>query len=93
MDNIDRKDKLDIVPQNGHVLCKRIVDETEDADLGGIFCSKTNVPVYEVIKISNPPTLAEISDELKLKVGDRIVCNSTGTQVQNGEDEVLWLFK
>ena len=60
----------------------------------GFVCEVESVPIFEILKMSDPPTLTGIGDGvLKLKVGDKIVCNSTGTLVQDGEDEALYLFK
>lgn len=60
----------------------------------GFVCEVESIPVYEILKLSDPPSLSGIGDELlKLDVGDKIVCNSIGTLVQDGEDEALYLFK
>lgn len=92
MNNKDGK-ATKIIPQNGCVLCKQVVANIEEVENGGLVYASENVPIYEVLKISNSPSLAETSDELNLKVGDLIVCNSTGTKVQASDSGVLWLFK
>jgi hypothetical protein len=92
MNNKDSK-VAKIIPQNGCVLCKQVVANVEEVENRGLVYVSENVPIYEVLKISNPPSLVGISDELNLKVGDLIVCNSIGTKVQVNDSEVLWLFK
>ena len=80
-----------IVPQNGYLLCKMVEGKTKQTT--GFVCEVESIPVYEILELSEPPSLLDIGDGLlKLKVGDRIVCNSTGTLVQDG-DETLYLFK
>lgn len=93
MKDIGKNSKLDILPQNGYVLCRRIVADSEEVQEGGLVYTTERLPVYEVLKISEPPSLVDISEQLNLKVGDKIICNSTGTQAQVSDDEVLWLFK
>lgn len=93
MNDENKKSKLDIFPQNGYVLCKRLVSESEDVIQNGIAFKSERMPVYEVLKISAPPSFVGISDQLNLKIGDQIICNSSGTQAQVSDDEVLWLFK
>lgn len=88
-----KNNTIDIVPQNGYVLCKRLVGSEVESDHFGFVCKTKAIPIYEVLKISNPPSLTEISSDLNLKIGDHIVCSSSGTQIQAGDDEVLWLFK
>jgi len=92
MGDTTKTSNIDIVPQNGHVLCKQISGDTEKVEDIFLYTEK-RLPVYQVLKISNPPSLSGISDDLNLKVGDKIVCNSTGTKVQRSSDEVLYLFK
>lgn len=89
----NKKKKLrKIVPQNGHLLCKMVEGKTKQTT--GFVCEVESIPVYEILELSEPPSLLGIGDGLlKLKIGDKIVCNSTGTLVQDGENEVLYLFK
>ena len=90
MDDTNKK-SMKIIPQNGHILCKMVEGKTKQTT--GFICGVESIPVYEILELSEPPSLLDIGDGLlKLKVGDRIVCNSTGTLVQDG-DETLYLFK
>ena len=73
-----------IIPQNSYVLCRRIADESTEVQKNGFVCSVPQMPVYEVLKISG--------SQSQVRVGDHIICNSKGTQVQV-DDESLWLFK
>lgn len=67
--------------------------EGKKKETSGFICEVESIPVYEILDLSDPPSFSEIGDGLlKLKTGDRIVCNSLGTKVQD-EDEVLYLFK
>ena len=95
MDDIsesNRKKLRKIVPQNGHLLCRMVEGKTKQ--MTGFVCEVESIPVYEILELSEPLSLLGIGDGLlKLKIGDKIVCNSTGTLVQDGEDEVLYLFK
>ena len=93
MKDIGKNSKFDILPQNGYVLCRRIVADSEEVQESGLVYTTERLPVYEVLKISASLSLGGISEQLNLKAGDRIICNSTGTQVQVSDDEVLWLFK
>ena len=80
-----------IVPQNGYLLCKMVEGKTKQTT--GFVCEVESIPVYEILELSESPSLLGIGDGLlKLKIGDRIVCNSTGTLVQD-RDETLYLFK
>lgn len=68
--------------------------EAKKKKTSGFICEVDNLPIYEIQELSDPPSFSGIGDGLlKLKRGDKIVCNSTGTMVQDGEDEVLYLFK
>lgn len=88
----NKKKLRKIVPQNGHLLCKMVEGKTKQ--MTGFVCEVESIPVYEILELSEPPSLLGIGDGLlKLKIGDKIVCNSTGTLVQDGENEVLYLFK
>lgn len=81
-----------IIPQNGHLLCRMVEGKTKQTD--GFVCEIKSIPVYEILELSEPPSFDGIGNELlDLKPGDRIVCNSSGTPVQDGENEVLYLFK
>ena len=81
-----------IIPQNGHLLCKMVEGKTKTTT--GFVCEVENIPIYEILALSDPPSLAGIGDGLlKLKIGDKIVCNSTGTKVEDGNNEILFLFK
>ena len=51
------------------------------------------MPEYEILKISESLSLANPPKIVDLNVGDHIICNSTGTQIQASGDEPLWLFK
>ena len=87
-----KKKSRKIVPQNGHLLCKMVEGKTKQTT--GFVCEVESIPVYEILELSEPPSLLGIGDGLlKLKIGDKIVCNSTGTLVQDREDEILYLFK
>lgn len=88
----NKKKLRKIVPQNGHLLCKMVEGKTKQTT--GFVCEVESIPVYEILEMSEPPSLLGIGDGLlKLKIGDKIVCNSTGTLVQDEENEVLYLFK
>lgn len=60
----------------------------------GFVCEVESVPVYQILELSQfTPATREVDGALSLEVGDKIVCNSTGIQVQGDEDQDLYLFK
>lgn len=92
MMNPSEKKMRKIVPQNGHLLCKMVEGKTKKTV--GFECEVENIPIYEILELSYPLSMSGIGEGLlNLKVGDQVVCNSTGTLVQDGEDEILYLFK
>lgn len=81
-----------IVPQNGHLLCKMVEGKTKETT--GFVCEVESLPVYEILELSEFMPTSSVGDgSLSLAVADKIVCNSTGTQVQDDEDQDLYLFK
>ena len=87
------KAAVDIIPQNDYVLCKRVVADSSEVSKDGFIYQSLQMPEYEILKISESLSLANSSKIVDLNVGDHIICSSSGTQVQAGNDEVLWLFK
>lgn len=77
-------EEIDIIPQNGCVLCRRVSGNVK-VECGDLIYDKPQIPVYEILKTSKP-TLED------LDVGSHIICNSSGTEVCCGEDS-LWIFK
>ncbi len=67
--------------------------EGKTKQTAGFVCEVESVPVYQILELSKfmPEPRAD-DGALSLEVGDMIVCNSTGTQVQD-DDQDLYLFK
>lgn len=87
------KAAVDIIPQNDYVLCKRVVADSSEVSKNGFIYQSPQMPVYEILKMSESLSLVNSSKTMDLNVGDHIICNSTGTQIQASDDEPLWLFK
>ena len=77
-----------IIPQNDSVLCICTTDKTKTTESGFVYESN-DVPLYEVISISN-----NIKNDLDLIEGDVIRVNSTGTPITlDNVDYILFNIK
>lgn len=71
-------------PERGVLLARPVVAAKERVDEGGLSYERESLPVYEVV--SAGPGAG------RWKAGDRIVCDSTGTELAL-EGQKLYLFK
>lgn len=63
------------IPLRDYVLCEQITKDSEETEANGIVFRKENLKVYKIIDVSK--TL----DSSRFKVGDKIICNATGTMM------------
>lgn len=69
-------------PIGNYVLCSKVkAEEKQD----GFICKTDHVPEYKIEEIGADVNLPEI------KPGIIVICDSTGTKVNDGETE-YWLF-
>lgn len=86
--NKNYRSSMKIVPQNNQVLCRMITSKTKPST-SGIICEVPDVQTYEVLEISKNFD----NHDLGLKIGDVIMCNSTGTLLEDPAlSEKLYLF-
>lgn len=79
---------LNVIPQNNQVLCRMLTSNFRESSTG-IICKVPDIQTYEVLDISKNFD----NSKLGLKIGDVIVCNSTGTSLEDPSlDEKLYLF-
>lgn len=79
---------LNVIPQNNQVLCRMLTSNFRESSTG-IICKVPDIQTYEVLDISKNFD----NSKLGLKIGDVIVCNSTGTSLEDPFlDEKLYLF-
>ena len=75
---------MTVIPQNNYVLCEQLVKDNEQVNEHIIY-NKTQVPVYKIVDVSKS------LDDFRFTVGDKIICNSTGTKVVL-DNSVHYLF-
>ncbi len=79
---------LNVIPQNNQVLCRMLTSNSRESSTS-IICKVPDIQTYEVLEISKNFD----NSQLGLKIGDVIVCNSTGTSLEDPSlDEKLYLF-
>lgn len=66
-----------ILPQNNYVLCIQVEKSKAKSDKG-ILYEKQLVPIYEIVDMKYS---YEFLDDFRLSIGDKVICNSTGTKV------------
>ena len=64
---------MEVIPENGTVLCEQINQTKHQAEESGICYEKEEFPVYRILSICD--------GEKTWQVGDHIVCDSTGTKL------------
>ena len=75
---------MEIIPENGTVLCEQINQTKHQAEESSICYEKEEFPVYRILSVCD--------DEKIWRVGDCIACNSTGTKL-SFSGKVQFLFK
>jgi hypothetical protein len=75
---------MEIIPENGTVLCEQVNKTRYRAEESGICYEKEEFPVYRILSVCD--------GEKIWCVGDRIVCDSTGTRL-SFSGKVQFLFK
>ena len=81
---------MKLIPQNKNIVCKCISSDEKTTESG--FTYKSNdVKLYEVVSVSKS---LENEAGFDIKIGDRILVNSTGTKVEvNGEEYYMFNVK
>lgn len=67
---------MKLEPQNDYVLCKMLEKSKAQAS-SGIVYDIEQVPIYEVVSVQ---CTQDSLDDFRLSVGDKVICNSTGTK-------------
>lgn len=79
---------LNVIPQNNQVLCRMLTSNLRESTTG-LICKVPDIQTYEVLAISKNFD----NRKLGLKIGDVVVCNSTGTSLEDPVlEEKLYLF-
>lgn len=79
----------DIIPLRGSVLCRKVEGGTSTEIVKGI---RKNVQKVDIYRISELP-VEPLGDEYGFKVGDLVVSNSTGDEIEVNPGDVVYLFK
>lgn len=77
---------MNFIPQNNTVLCKQINETKETANVSGIVYEQENLPLYEIVQMSNDFKLVGFA------VGDVVVSDSIPTKIKCN-DECLYIIK
>lgn len=78
---------MKLQPQNNYVLCKMLEKDKQQVNEGIVY-DKQQVPIYEVVGINQ---CQESLDDFRVSLGDKVICNSTGTKAVLEETE-FYLF-
>lgn len=78
----------ELVPLRGTALCKKIYGGTETSVVGGIRVKRVKVDLYKIIELPVVP-----SPEYQFKLGDVVMSNSTGDEIEVNPGETVYLFK
>ena len=79
---------FNVIPQNNQVLCRMLTSNLRESTTG-LICKVPDIQTYEVLAISKNFD----NRKLGLKIGDVVVCNSTGTSLEDPAlEEKLYLF-
>jgi hypothetical protein len=78
-----------LVPIRGSVVCKKLCGGTRTENRNGVKIKVSEVDEYEII------SLPEIKDGYDgfFQVGDRVISNSTGDEMEVSPGESVFLFK
>ena len=77
-----------LVPIRDSVVCKKISGGTTYENRGGIKVKVTTIDLYEIISV---PEI--VPEGFIFKLGDRIISNSTGDEIELNPGEIVYLFK
>ena len=78
---------MKLQPQNKYVLCKQLEKDKVQVNEGIVY-DKEQLPIYEVVGVQ---CIQDSLDDFRLSVGDKVICNSTGTKAIL-EDSEYYLF-
>lgn len=78
---------MKLIPQNKNLMCKCISSDEKTTESG--FTYKSNdIKLYEVVSLSKS---LENEARFDIRIGDRILVNSTGTKVEvDGEEYYMF---
>ena len=77
-----------LVPLRGSVVCKRVDGGESTISIGGLKVAKKTVDTYRIVELPVVPT-----DGYNFKVGDEVISNSTGDEIEINSGETVYLFK
>ena len=78
----------DIVPIRGTALCRKIHGGTSAREVDGLRVKRTSVDLYRIDELPVVP-----SPEYPFKVGDVVMSNSTGDEIEMNPGDVVYLMK
>lgn len=77
-----------LIPLKNSVVCKRVNDKTTLTLDNGVYVKTDNVDLYEILDFS-------VDDDIPFDfgVGDIVMSNSTGDEIEINESDVIYFFK
>lgn len=77
-----------LVPLRGSVLCKKVDGGESTTTRNGLKIYKKTVDIYKIIELPVVP-----SAKYDFKLGDEVISNSTGDEIEINGGETVYLFK
>lgn len=77
-----------LIPIKDSVVCKRVNDKTTMSSIGGIQCMINNIDLYRIIDFN-----CTDKESFNFEVGDIIMSNSNGDEIEINDSEIIYLFK
>lgn len=77
-----------LIPIRGSAVCKKVYGGNETEIIGGIKVNRVRVDVYKIIEL---PVVQ--SEGYNFKVGDLVMSNSTGDEIEINPGETVYLLK
>lgn len=77
-----------LVPVRGSVLCRKVEGGTARKTEGGVSVDRKSVDLYRIDALPEVPL-----DGFPFKVGDIVMSNSTGDEIEASPGDVVYVFK
>lgn len=78
-----------LVPLRDSVVCRKICGGKRTVIKNGISVKKTDIDIYEIIQMPKVKT----NNDFQFGVGDAVISNSTGDEIEINPGETVYLFK
>ena len=78
-----------LVPLSDSVVCRKIRGGKKTVIQNGVSVKKTDVDIYEIIEMPKLKT----NNDFQFCVGDTVISNSTGDEIEINPGETVYLFK